>query len=132
MTRRWQVLLGVVAVVVLGAGVLWLRELTETRHVPTPPDSRTLVELEARANLERMVPSMLDLVTAASTTCRIEIGARPLGPSPMTEDDGLFRTVLAPALDETEQTRYEGCLEDWRIDHLKLDVVTMRTWTPDG
>ncbi len=128
---RWRIALGSALIVVLGAGVVILRELTETRHTPTAPDSRTIVELEATTNLERMAPSMHDVVHAATTTCRIEIGAHPIGSSPLTQHGDRYRTVLAPALDETERTRFEGCLEDWRIDHVKVDVVTMRTWTPD-
>jgi hypothetical protein len=32
---------------------------------------------------------------------------------------------LAPALDETNQRQFRGCVEDWIIDHLKVDVVEL-------
>jgi hypothetical protein len=30
--------------------------------------------------------------------------------------------VLVPALDDSNQRQFRGCLEDWVIDHVKLDV----------
>jgi hypothetical protein len=31
--------------------------------------------------------------------------------------------VLEPTLDATNERQLRGCLEDWTIDHVRLDVV---------
>jgi hypothetical protein len=29
-------------------------------------------------------------------------------------------------MDETNRRQFRGCLEDWLIDHVRLDVVTLQ------
>ena len=36
--------------------------------------------------------------------------------------DRPFIIELVPALDDSNQRQFRGCLEDWVIDHVKLDV----------
>jgi hypothetical protein len=33
--------------------------------------------------------------------------------------------VLDTALDQTNRRQFRGCLEDWIVDHLQLDVVEL-------
>jgi hypothetical protein len=119
--------LGVATAVVLGVGVYALREATETRSIDTPADSRTVVEVRARTNAELPGLALGDVVSAALTTCRLELDSSSVAGANGSAGPDAYRIVLAPALDETERVRYEGCLEDWRIDHVRIDVVTMRT-----
>jgi len=36
-----------------------------------------------------------------------------------------MRAVLAPALDETNRRQFRGCIEDWVIDHVRINVTEM-------
>jgi hypothetical protein len=38
---------------------------------------------------------------------------------------GRFRATLSPALDETNRRQFRGCIEDWVIDHVRMDVVRL-------
>jgi hypothetical protein len=29
-------------------------------------------------------------------------------------------------MDETNRRQFRGCLEDWLVDHIRLDVVSLR------
>jgi hypothetical protein len=33
--------------------------------------------------------------------------------------------VLTPALDETNRRQFRGCMEDWVIDHVRINVTDM-------
>ena len=46
----------------------------------------------------------------------------PLPPRP-DDDDALYRAVLQPAMDQTNRRQFRGCLEDWTLDQLLVDVV---------
>ena len=39
------------------------------------------------------------------------------------DDDALYRAVLQPAMDQTNRRQFRGCLEDWTLDQLLVDVV---------
>lgn len=125
MTDVRRTAFGVLVVIALVGGVFAVREATESRHPPTAPTSRTVIDMAASTNLDGG-PSLRELVDAASTTCRMEIGARPVGPAAVPIAGDRYRIVLAPALDGTEELQYRGCLQDWQIDHLMIDVVTIR------
>jgi hypothetical protein len=43
---------------------------------------------------------------------------------------GTFRAVLAPALDETNERQFRGCLEDWTMDQLLVDVLRIEAISP--
>ena len=65
------------------------------------------------------------MVEALLLTCRLEVSSDVVGRI-RVEGDGRFRAVLRPALDATNQKQLRGCLEDWTIDSLRVDVVLMR------
>ena len=39
--------------------------------------------------------------------------------------DGRFRAVLTPAMDETNRRQFRGCVEDFMIDHVQIDVIEL-------
>ncbi len=45
----------------------------------------------------------------------------------LDEGDGRYRVVLEPDLDQTDRRQLRGCIEDWTIDHLLVDVVAFET-----
>jgi hypothetical protein len=54
-------------------------------------------------------------------TCRLEVESDLAGPIERL-GHGRYRAVLVPALDDSNQRQFRGCLEDWVIDHVRLDV----------
>ena len=62
------------------------------------------------------------MVEAQLLTCRLEVTSDLAGP---IEDlgDGRFRAVFEPAMDETNRRQFRGCVEDFVIDHLQVNVV---------
>ena len=59
-------------------------------------------------------------MTGASVALRVLVEARRDG---LTDD--AFSAVLSPALDETDRRQFKGCLEDFVIDHLQIDVLRL-------
>jgi hypothetical protein len=44
-------------------------------------------------------------------------------------NEGIFTVVLQPQLDETNRRQFKGCVEDFVIDGLQMDVLGMRDLT---
>ncbi|QYG92275.1 hypothetical protein HC251_07360 [Iamia sp. SCSIO 61187] len=120
--RPVPIALGVLGLAVGVVGVLALREATLSTHAPDDPDSRVAVVV--RADTERSEPgqSRAEMVEALFLTCRLEVTADVVGPI-VDEGDGRYRAVLSPALDATDERQLRGCVEDWTIDHLRVDVL---------
>ena len=119
-----RIVLVVVGFVIGIVGVLALREATLSTHQPVPRDSR--IELVIAANTKGGEPhqTLAEMVEAQVLTCRLEVGSDVVGDIEADEDDR-FRVVLTPSLDETNRRQFRGCIEDWVIDHVRLDVVRL-------
>lgn len=113
-------------VVVLGIyGFIELRDATLSRHEHVEPDSEIelVVDVHRHGGNER-THTDAEVVLALIDTCRLEVKSDVAGP---LEDlgAGRFRGVLAPSMDPTDRRQFRGCLEDWIIDHLQVDVVRL-------
>ncbi|HWJ64199.1 MAG TPA: hypothetical protein VNS19_19670 [Acidimicrobiales bacterium] len=114
------------AVLVIGGGVVALRRATQSTHYPQDPDSSVRVVVEARSNRAEPNHDLEELTEAHLWYCRLEIGSDPVGEVQRVSDDPpRFAIVLRPSLDSTDRKQYEGCLEDWSLDHQLLHVVSM-------
>lgn len=117
--------LGIVGLAVGALGVIALREATMSTHSPVPPDSRVelVVAAESRGGDESQTTE--ERVDALVRTCRLEVASdlvgrmEPLG-------DGRYRGVLAPAMDDTDRRQFRGCIEDWVVDNVRLDIEVLR------
>ena len=118
-----RLLLGVVGLVVGIAGVMALREATLSTHETVAGDGMEVVVSARTAGGERS-QTLSEMVEAQVLTCRLEVTsdlARPI------EDlgDGRYRAELSPAMDETNRRQFRGCVEDFIIDHVQMDVVEL-------
>lgn len=121
-----RVVVALVVLALVGGGVWQLRSATMSTHVDVDPDSRLAVAIDAESHMSETGQSLQEMVTAKVAMCRLEVrAADPVGP-PEAGADGRFRFVLQPSLDDTDRVQFRGCLEDWNVDHLLLDVVEMR------
>ena len=116
-----KVLLGVVGVAIGVGAVLALREATLSTHQEV--DARQ-VELVVKAKTSHGEPdqTLAEMVEAQLLTCRLEVSSDMVGPIEEL-GDGRFRAVLEPALDKTNRRQFRGCVEDFVVDHLQVDIV---------
>ncbi len=128
-----RAVLGLVGLAVGVAGVLALREATLSTHEPVPPDSRTTVVVESESEHAERGQTVTEMTEALLLTCRLEVTSDLIGEIEVVETEGdlsvdedqvgIFRAALQPALDETNERQFRGCVEDWTIDQLLVDVL---------
>jgi hypothetical protein len=132
--------LGAIGLVVGVAAVLALREATLSTHQPVAPDSQTEVVVESETDHAERGQTVTEMTQAIMQTCRLEVSSDIVGeiepvetagdPSLDEDQQGVFRAVLQPALDETNERQFRGCLEDWTIDQLLVDVIRIGPVSP--
>jgi hypothetical protein len=103
-------------------GVMELREATLSTHQRVDPGSRVELVVEASSHRAEAGQSLQEMVEALLVTCRLEVSSDIELPV-RNEGDGRFRAVVQPDLDRTDRRQLRGCIEDWTIDQLRVDVV---------
>jgi hypothetical protein len=118
-----RLLLGAVGVAIGVVGILALREATLSTHESVAAAQTELVMSADTKGGERN-QTLPEMVEAQLQTCRLEVASDVDGPIESL-GEGHFRAVLAPALDETNRRQFRGCMEDWVIDHVRINVTEM-------
>jgi hypothetical protein len=119
-----RLLLGVVG---LGVGALLvsaLREATLSTHQSIDPDSTIELTVHARSHNAESGQTLPEMVQAQLLTCRLEVTSDIVGPL-RYEGDGRFRALFAPSMDETNRRQFRGCVEDFVIDGVQIDVLSL-------
>ena len=128
--RPGHVVLGALGLAAGLAGVGALREATLSTHHEVEAGSETVVVVRAEERGGEPGQTLPEMVDALLATCRLEVTSDLSGPvTPLGR--GEFRALLVPALDETNERQFRGCVEDWTIDHLRVDVVDLEEVEPD-
>ena len=118
--RPGRIALAAVGLAIGIVGVLALREATLSTHEEVDArETRLVVSGSTKGGEENQTLS--EMVEAQVLSCRLEVESDLAGPVERV-GDGRFRAVLVPALDDTNRRQFRGCLEDWVIDHVQLDV----------
>lgn len=123
--RPVAVAMGIVGLAIGGLGVLALREATLSTHQRVDPDSQIELVISATSRGPEPSQSLAELVDAQVRLCRLEVTSDVVGEI-APQGDNQFRAILRPSLDETNRRQFRGCIEDWVIDHIRLNVVTLR------
>jgi hypothetical protein len=118
-----RILLGLLGLGIGIVAVLALREATLSTHEEVDARETELVVSARTAGGEKS-QRLPEMVEAQLLTCRLEVNADYAGPIERL-GSGRFRAVLAPALDETNQRQFRGCVEDFIIDHLQINVLEL-------
>ena len=118
-----MIVLGVVGLGVGIVAVLLLREATLSTHERVDARQTGLV-LSAETKGGEEHQTLSEMVQAQVLTCRLEVDSDVEGPIERL-GHGRYRAFLEPALDDTNQRQFRGCLEDWVIDHIKIDVENL-------
>ena len=118
-----KLLLGIAGLAIGVVAVLALREATLSTHEKVTGRGTTLV-VEAETKGGEKGQTLEEMVEAQLQTCRLEVSSDVVGEL-VALGGGRFRTTLEPTLDETNERQFRGCVEDWLIDHVKVDVVDL-------
>jgi hypothetical protein len=102
-------------------GVDELADATQSRHQHQPRNSRMELIVHARQKNAEPTQTLAEMVEAQLLACRLEVNSDYVGDIAAL-DDGHFRAVLRPALDDTNRRQFRGCLEDWVVDGVRIDV----------
>ena len=118
-----RVVLGAIGLAVGVVAVMTLREATLSTHEAVNGDGVELV-VSARTEGGEQNQTLPEMVEAQLQTCRLEVTSDLAGPiEPL--GDGHFRAVLTPAMDETNRRQFRGCVEDFMIDHVQINVIQL-------
>jgi hypothetical protein len=125
MGRAGKIALAVVGLVIGVVAVAALREATLSTHdVDIPPGSQIELVLSAHARHSEADQSLEELVEAQVLVCRLEVNSDVQGEIE-PQGDNRYRAILTPSMDATNRRQFRGCLEDWAVDSLRLDVVRL-------
>jgi hypothetical protein len=113
-----------VFVVVAVLGVQQLRAATQSSHVPVASKSRVELIVDARIKGAQSGQTLAEMVTAQVLMCRLQVSSDVVG-GIQSLGNGRFRAVLTPSMDRTDRRQFRGCLEDWALDYVHLDVVRL-------
>lgn len=117
-----------VFVVAVVAAVVVLRNATMTVHSKTSPTSQLVVDASARwkGSIREAESHSRALTIACVSETSTRVRLRDL----QWHGDGRFRFWIKPALDEFDQRQLRGCMSDFRMPQLLVDVRSMRTVDP--
>jgi hypothetical protein len=121
--RPGRVALGLVGLGIGVVAVLALREATLSTHQPVTGRGTELV-VSAKTKGGERSQTLSEMVEAQVLACRLEVTSDLDGPIERL-GGGRYRAVLDTALDQTNRRQFRGCLEDWIVDHLQVDVVEL-------
>ena len=128
MSRALRIGGGIALVAVLVVGVLYVRRITISTNTDPVAGTRTEVVVQAAKKREPAY-TLEELTTALVTSCRIDVDAEVVEPiTPV--GTARYRVVLYPALNDSDQRELHGCLEDARLDHVLLDVLSIELTAP--
>jgi hypothetical protein len=118
-----QLLLGLVGLAIGVVGVLALREATLSTHQQvTARRMEVLISADTRGGESGQ--TLEEMVEAQVLACRLEVNS-DLAEPVESLGNGRFRAELTPSLDQTNRRQFRGCVEDWMIDHVRLDVTEL-------
>jgi hypothetical protein len=117
--------LAAIAGLLLGiAGIFALRDATLSTHERMKPGSQLELVMDVRTHGGEHGQTVAEMSSAILLNCRLEVSSDPVGQ--MNDlGNGRFRAVLTPALDTTDRRQFRGCLEDWTLDQVRVDVVRL-------
>jgi hypothetical protein len=123
-----RVVLAVVGIAVGVGGVLALREATLSTHQRIGPDSKSVVVLDAWTRHGERDQTLFEMVEAILQACRLQVGRSDV--VRIDHDGGhRFEAELRRGLDQTNRRQLRGCLEDWTLDYVRVDVLSLVTIT---
>jgi hypothetical protein len=122
--RLGRLALGAAGLLLGMLAVLAVREATLSTHQSVDPGSQIELVVSARTKGAEANQTLDEMVEAQVLSCRLEVTSDVIGDIE-EQPDGRFRALLTPSMDETNRRQFRGCLEDWVVDQVRLDVVRL-------
>ena len=124
-----KILIGVVLAIAIGVGIYYVRAATIGRDTPEGAGSSLEVIVQA-STVREPTTSLEEMARALVDVCRLQVDTTVIEDRFRQLSDDVFRFVLRPKLIPRDQRQLRGCLEDTRVQHLVLDVLTMQEFDP--
>ena len=121
----FRILLGLLGLGIGFLAVSSLREATLSTHDEEVGREMELVVSAKTKDPERS-QTLPEMVEAQILACRLEVNSDISGPIEAL-GDGRFRMILTPAMDDTDRRQFRGCVEDWIVDHLQVNVIELES-----
>lgn len=121
-----RIVLGAIGIAVGFGGVLALREATLSTHQPVGADSKAIVEFSAWTRNAEKGQTLEESVEALLLACRLQVGNSDVHRITRL-DEHRFEAELRRGLDQTNRRQLRGCLEDWTLDYVRIDVHRLVT-----
>jgi hypothetical protein len=121
-----RIVLAIIGVVVGVGGVMALREATLSTHHPVGADSKAIVVFDAWTRNAERGQTLPESVEALLLACRLQVGRSDV--HRITQlGEHRFEAELRRGLDRTNRRQLQGCLEDWTLDYVRMDVRSIVT-----
>jgi hypothetical protein len=126
---RWLRFAGslLVAMAVVG-GMLVLRDKTISRHDQVDPNSAVEVIVQAATRSGERNSTLEELTEALLLSCRLEVDTDPHGELLDLGNDH-YSMTFRPSLDSTDRRQFRGCVQDWQLDHVLVQVEQMNEFS---
>lgn len=124
MSARTTVALSMVGI---GLGIVGLRALSDatlSTHHRVHPGSQIELVVDGRIKGSEAGQTLAEQIEAQIVVCRLEVASDLVGELEQI-GPGRYRAILSPSMDETNRRQFRGCLEDWVVDQVRLDVVSL-------
>ena len=108
-------------------GVLALREATLSTHRKVTEAARTTIVIEAEIKGTEHNQTLDETVEAIAGRLPPRGQLRSRGRPAAVRRRRSTRRASCPALDESNRRQFRGCLEDWTLDHLLVDVLSLES-----
>lgn len=116
-------LIGIAAGVI---GVMALREATLSTHHPMAPDSKAILVFDAWTRNAERDQTVAESVEALLLACRLQVGRSDVYRITQLSEHR-FEAELRRGLDQTNRRQLRGCLEDWTLDYVRVEVRSLVT-----
>jgi hypothetical protein len=89
-------------------------------------DSKSVVVLDAWVRHGEQGQTLFEMVEAVLMACRLQVGRSDVT-SIRQDSEHRFEAELRRGLDQTNRRQLRGCLEDWTLDYVRVDVLSLVT-----
>lgn len=120
----------ILGLALLFAGIWWLREETMSRQHAVPTHSASVLIVEGESRLGEPRHGLESRVSAVLNACEIEADSTLVHVRRL--DDAQFEALLKPALGPTNEAQFSGCVQDWTLDGVLVNIVSHERLAPSS
>jgi hypothetical protein len=119
-----RIVLALIGITVGVGGVMALREATLSTHHRMSPDSKAILVFDAWTRNAEKDQTVAESAEALLLACRLQVGRSDVHRITQLSEHR-FEAELRRGLDRTNRRQLQGCLEDWTLDYVRMDVRSL-------